>query len=108
MIQRRGPRKKEEILPNDGRSDIQKIQIAIMSLGKLPPKYPQLEIYICERLILNDLGGRGTGAEITDWLMATYNVDPSVRKTLSYRVNALVASKSGYFRKVNFKKINGK
>lgn len=50
---------------------------------------------------LDDLGGNASGLEITNWISEHYNVPLSDRKTLSYRVNALLSAKTHLFQKTS-------
>ncbi len=74
------PKKKESqpvvMLREDGLSDVDKIKNALLALG-----------------------GKATGAAISNRIAETYEVPLEFRKTLAYRVNALLSAKSNTFRK---------
>ena len=77
-------------MPGDGTTDIEKIKDAIEAMGKKKILAGKVTV----------VGGQATGVQITQWLMDKYNVDPAVKKTLTYRINALLAAKQSIFQKV--------
>lgn len=45
---------------------------------------------------LHALGGRGSGAAVTMWILQNFQLSPNLRKTVQYRVNALLSSKPNF------------
>jgi hypothetical protein len=64
------------MLADDGSTDVEKIERALKALG-----------------------GRATGVEICKWISEQFQVDELYKKTMQYRINALLASKTNTFQK---------
>lgn len=48
---------------------------------------------------LQQLGGIATGASIISWIIETYSIPPEQKKSLTHKVNAILASKPQFFKK---------